>query len=82
MANTCVENYIHIVFAVEGRQGLFRATHNDERQKTSCIISGRSQMLIAINNTPDHLHLPRWSATGYCIHLQGTRYQGWLFKIR
>jgi len=64
MANTCVENYIHIAFAGEGRQCLFRATHNGERQKTSCIISGQSQMLIAINNAPDYLHLPRWSATG------------------
>lgn len=58
MANTYTQIYIHVVFAVEGRQNLIRAEHNDELQKyTTGIISGERQKMIAINNMPDHLHL-------------------------
>jgi putative transposase len=58
MANTYTQIYIHVVFAVEGRQSLIKPEHNDELQKyISGIISGQRQKLIAINNMPDHLHL-------------------------
>ena len=58
MANTYTQIYIHVVFAVEGRQNLILAEHNDELQKyITGIVSGRRQKLIAINNMPDHLHL-------------------------
>jgi putative transposase len=58
MANTYTQIYIHIVFAVEGRQNLIKPKHNDELQKyITGIISGQKQKLIAINNMPDHLHL-------------------------
>jgi len=58
MANTYTQIYIHIVFAVEGRQGLIKPGHNDELQKyIAGIVSGQKQKLIAINNMPDHLHL-------------------------
>jgi len=30
MANTYTQTYIHIVFAVQGRQNLIRREHNDE----------------------------------------------------
>ena len=30
MANTYTQIYIHVVFAVEGRQNLIPAAHNDE----------------------------------------------------
>ena len=33
MANTYIQIYIHIVFAVQGRQNLIRREHNDELQK-------------------------------------------------
>ena len=33
MANTYTQIYIHIVFAVQGRQNLIRCEHNDELQK-------------------------------------------------
>ena len=33
MANTYTQIYIHIVFAVQGRQNLIRREHNDELQK-------------------------------------------------
>jgi REP element-mobilizing transposase RayT len=58
MANTYTQIYLHIVFAVEGRQSLIPAEHNEELQKyITGIVSGQKQKLIAINNMPDHLHL-------------------------
>ncbi|MGA9450447.1 MAG: IS200/IS605 family transposase [Verrucomicrobiia bacterium] len=58
MANTYTQIYIHVVFAVEGRQNLIQPEHNDELQKyITGIVSGQNQKLIALNNMPDHLHL-------------------------
>ena len=58
MANTYSQIYIHIVFAVEGRQSLPNPEHNGELQKyITGIVSGQKQKLISINNMPDHLHL-------------------------
>ena len=58
MANTYSQIYIHVVFAVEGRQNLIEPKHNDELQKfITGIVSGQKQKLIAINNMPDHMHL-------------------------
>jgi len=58
MANTYTQIYIHVVFAVEGRQNLINPEHSDELQKyISGIVSGQKQKLIVINNMPDHLHL-------------------------
>jgi REP element-mobilizing transposase RayT len=58
MANTYTQIYIHIVFAVEGRQNLIQPEHNDELQKyITGIVSGQKQKMITINNMPDHLHL-------------------------
>lgn len=58
MANTYTQIYVHIVFAVEGRQNLVKPEYNDELQKyVTGIVSGRKQKLIAINNMPDHLHV-------------------------
>ncbi len=58
MANTYTQIYLHVVFAVEGRQSLIAPEHNDELQKYIVgIVSGQNQKLIAINNMPDHLHL-------------------------
>ena len=58
MANTYTQIYVHIVFAVEGRQNLIEPTHNDELQKyITGIVSGQQQKLIAINNMPDHVHI-------------------------
>ena len=47
MANTYTQIYLHVVFAVEGRQNLIPPEHNDELQKyTTGIISGKKQKLI------------------------------------
>ena len=58
MANTYTQIYIHVVFAVQGRQSLIRPQYNDELQKyITAIVSGQNQKLIAINNLPDHVHM-------------------------
>ena len=58
MANTYTQIYIHIVFAVEGRQSLIPPEHNEELQKyITGIVSSQKHKLIATNNMPDHLHL-------------------------
>ena len=58
MANTYTQIYIHVVFAVEGRQNLIAPEHNDELQKyITGIVTAQKHKLIAINNMPDHLHL-------------------------
>jgi REP element-mobilizing transposase RayT len=58
MANTYTQIYLHVVFAVEGRQNLIAPEHNDELQKyITGIITAQRHKLIAINNMPDHLHL-------------------------
>ena len=58
MANTYSQIYIHVVFAVEGRQNLIAPEHNDELQKyITGIVSAQKHKLIAVNNMPDHLHV-------------------------
>ena len=58
MANTYSQIYIHVVFAVEGRQNLLPETQGDELQKyITGIVSGQNHKLIAINNMPDHMHI-------------------------
>jgi putative transposase len=58
MANTYTQIYIHIVFAVEGRQNLIKPEYNDELQKyITGIVTGQKHKLLAINNMPDHVHL-------------------------
>jgi putative transposase len=58
MANTYSQIYIHVVFAVEGRQSLIAPEHIDELLKyITGIVSAQRHKLIAINNMPDHVHL-------------------------
>ena len=58
MANTYTQIYLHVIFAVEGRQNLIEPQHNDELQKyITGIVSAQRHKLIVTNNMPDHLHL-------------------------
>ncbi|HZK76264.1 MAG TPA: IS200/IS605 family transposase [Candidatus Kapabacteria bacterium] len=58
MANTYTQLYVHIVFAVSGRQSLIHPSHNDELQKyITGIVTNKGHKMFAINNMPDHLHL-------------------------
>lgn len=58
MANTYSQIYIHIVFAVKGRQNLIRAEIREELHKyITGIITNRDQKLLSIFCMPDHTHL-------------------------
>lgn len=58
MANTYSQLYIHIVFAVKGRQNLISKKWKDEIYKyITGIITHQKQKLIAINGMPDHIHI-------------------------
>ena len=58
MANTYSQIYIHIVFAVKGRQNLISKNWKDELYKYNTgIVTNEGQKLIAINGIPDHIHI-------------------------
>jgi putative transposase len=58
MANTYSQLYIHIVFAVKGRERIIPKIHKEELQKyTTGIITNREHKLLAINFMPDHVHI-------------------------
>jgi len=58
MANTYTQIYIHVVFAVQGRQNLIPKEHKEELHKyIAGIIRNKKQKLIAINSMPDHMHI-------------------------
>jgi len=58
MANTYTQIYLHVVFAVEGRQNLIPKRHKEELHKyITGIIKNKKQKLIAINSLPDHIHI-------------------------
>ena len=58
VANTYTQIYIHIVFAVEGRQSLIRVEHKEELHKyITGIIQKKGHKVIAINSMPDHTHI-------------------------
>ncbi|AOW08808.1 IS200/IS605 family transposase [Flavobacterium gilvum] len=58
MANTYTQIYIHIVFAVKGRQNLVSKNWKDELYKyITGIITNEGQKLIAINGMHDHIHI-------------------------
>jgi REP element-mobilizing transposase RayT len=58
MANTYTQIYIHIIFAVQGRQSLIPRERKDELFKyITGIVRNRGQKLIAVNGMADHAHL-------------------------
>ena len=58
MANAYTKIYIHIVFAVEGRQNLIREEYKEELYRyITGIIQNKGQKVIAINGMPDHIHI-------------------------
>ena len=54
MANTYTQIYVHVVFAVEGRQNLIQPGHNDELQKyiTGIVTAQKHKLSLAWNTTP------------------------------
>jgi putative transposase len=58
MPGTFSQLYIQIVFAVKGRQSLIEEKWEAELYKyITGIITNKNQKLIAINGTPDHIHI-------------------------
>ena len=62
MANTYVQAYFHLVFAVQHRQALIQKVWKDELEKyITKIVQRNGHKLIAIGSMPDHIHI----FTGY-----------------
>lgn len=58
MANTYTQIYLHVVFAVKGRQNLIHKKWKDELYKYICgIANGKEQKIYAIGGVADHIHL-------------------------
>lgn len=58
MANTYSQIYIHIIFAVQGRQNLIHKNHREELHKyITGIVQNRGQKMLAICCMPDHSHI-------------------------
>ena len=58
MVNTYTQIYIHVIFAVQGRQNLIKKENRQELHKyITGIIRNKKQKLIAINSMPDHVHI-------------------------
>jgi REP element-mobilizing transposase RayT len=58
MANTYVQAYFHLVFAVKNRQALIHPTWKDQLEKyTTKIVQSNGHKLIAIGSMPDHIHI-------------------------
>ena len=57
MANTYIQVYIHIVFAVRGRENLITDSWKNALHKfVSGIIKAKNQKPIIVNGMPDHIH--------------------------
>ncbi|MCG9129943.1 IS200/IS605 family transposase [Candidatus Poribacteria bacterium] len=58
MADTYTQIYIHIVFAVKGRQRLIPKEHKETlHQYITRIITNKKQTMLRINSMPDHIHI-------------------------
>ena len=58
MADTYTQLYIHIIFAVKGRESLIPKQHKEVlHQYITRIITHKKQTVIQINSMPDHLHI-------------------------
>ena len=58
MADTYTQLYVHIVFAVKGRQRLIPKQHKEAlHQYITRIITNKKQTVIRINSMPDHIHI-------------------------
>ena len=57
MAGTYSQIYIHVVFAVQGRQNLIGKNWKEDLNKyISGIIKGKEQKPTIVNGMPDHIH--------------------------
>jgi REP element-mobilizing transposase RayT len=58
MPNTYTKIYIHVVFAVQGRQNLLQVQWRSQLYKYICgIVNGKKQKVYAIGGVADHIHI-------------------------
>ena len=58
MADTFVQAYFHLVFAVKNRDALISKTWKEELEKyITGIVQNNKHKLIAIGSMPDHIHI-------------------------
>ncbi|MBC7523101.1 MAG: IS200/IS605 family transposase [Flavobacterium sp.] len=58
MSSTYSQIYIHVVFAVKGRQSFIQQSWEEELYKyITGIIQNKGQKMLAINGMPDHIHI-------------------------
>lgn len=58
MANTYTQLYIHIIFAVKGRESLIPKQHKEGLyQCITRMITHKKQTVIQIDSIPDHFHI-------------------------
>jgi REP element-mobilizing transposase RayT len=58
MPDTYTQLYIHIIFAVKGRQNFIKESFRDELEKYICgVVRNKNHKPLAIYCMPDHLHL-------------------------
>ena len=59
MANTYSQLYVHLVFAVKGRQSLIHSEWKETLYKyIAGIIRNQKEKLMMINGMADHVHIP------------------------
>jgi putative transposase len=57
MSGTFSQIYLHVVFAVKGRQNLIASTWEEELYKyITGIVTNKGQKMLAITGMPDHIH--------------------------
>ena len=58
MANTYSKLYVHVVFAVKGRESLISGSWREKLYKYICgIVNNNQQKVYAINGVQDHIHI-------------------------
>ena len=58
MANTFTQLYVHLIFAVKGRENIISSKFKDELYKYICgIVNVNHQKVYSINAMPDHVHI-------------------------
>jgi putative transposase len=58
MANTYSQIYIHLVFAVKGRENVIDKSFKNELYKYICgIVTNKKQKVFSINGVADHIHI-------------------------
>lgn len=58
MANTYSQIYIHLVFAVKGRENAIDKSFKNELYKYICgIVTNKKQKVFSINGVADHIHI-------------------------